>query len=241
VTELKPEDADENELDTRWPRDSDRLFVEQSWAHDAHIVSDPKERFYRMPMGYMRAADLLIGHAMNDVVDRKNVVYAALFCYRQAVELFLKSLLVEFSTVTDQQKPTHSLALLWDRFAEVVRTRDREEAIGLGAARALVVEMHVADEKSDGFRFPAGAKGVPFSFGDRAVDLANLREVMRGLQNFFECAHLDFEHQDDSWSSAHRRILTTICVLSSARRLTTAGDTYEQTEDTRQARRHEPE
>lgn len=202
MTELKPKDADENELDTRWPRDSDRLFVEQSWARDAQIVSDPKERFYRMPMGYMRAADLLVEHAMNDIVDRKNVVYAALFCYRQAIELFLKSLLVEFSTAADQQKPTHDLDILWDRFAEVVRSRDRQETIGLSAARSLVKEMHVADERSDGFRFPADNKGVPFSFGDRGVDLANLREVMRGLQNFFECAHLDFEHQDDARSSA---------------------------------------
>jgi len=102
VTELKPEDATEDELDTRWPRDSDRLFVEQSWAYDTHIVRDPKERFYRMPMGYMRAADLLIEHVMNDVSDRKNVVYAALFCYRQAIELFLKCLLSELSTLTHQ-------------------------------------------------------------------------------------------------------------------------------------------
>jgi hypothetical protein len=122
-------------------------------------------------------------------------VYAALFCYRQSIELFLKGLVSEFSTETHKQKPTHDLDILWDRFAEVVRARDRQEAIGLSAAHALVKEMHDADAKSDGFRFPTDINGAPFSFGDRGIDLANLREVMRGLQNFFECVYLDFEHQ----------------------------------------------
>ena len=196
MSELQVKDATEDELDTRWPRDNDRLFVEQSWASDAHIVRDPNERFYRMPMGYMRAGDLLIERALNDVVDQKNIVYAALFCYRQSIELFLKSLLSRFSSGTPQSKPTHNLDILWNRFAEVVRARGRQETIGLGAACALVRELHAADGKSDGFRFATEVDGAPFAFGDRGIDLANLREVMRGLQNFFECAHLDFEHKD---------------------------------------------
>lgn len=198
MIELKPKDATNDELETRWPCDSDRLFVEQSWASDAHIVRDPNERFYRMPMGYMRPADLLIERAMNDVVDRTNIVYAALFCYRQSTELFLKSLLSRFSSETPQSKPTHNLDVLWSRFAEIVRTRGRQETIGLSAARALVSELRVADGKSDGFRFATDVDGAPFAFGDRGIDLANLREAMHGLQNFFECAHLDFEHQDDT-------------------------------------------
>jgi len=198
VIELKTSDATDDELDMRWPCDGDRLFVEQSWASNAQIVRDPDERFYRMPMGYMRAADLLIERAINDVVDRKNIVYAALFCYRQSIELFLKSLVSRFSSDTAQSKPTHNLDVLWSRFAELARVRGRHETIGLSAARALVRELHVADSKSDGFRFATDRDGAPFEFGDHGIDLANLREVMRGLQNFFECVHLDFEHQDDT-------------------------------------------
>jgi len=44
-----------------------------------------------MPMGDKRAGDLLIDQAARDVVDRANVIYAALFCYRQAIELFLNA------------------------------------------------------------------------------------------------------------------------------------------------------
>ena len=43
-------------------------------------------------MGYKRAGDLLVDQAATDVVDRPNVIYAALFCYRQSIELFLKRL-----------------------------------------------------------------------------------------------------------------------------------------------------
>lgn len=193
------ESTPESELEERWPRDGDRLFTEESWAYDAHVVSDPKERFYRMPMGYKRAGDLLVERAMTDVVDRKNVIYAALFCYRQCIELFLKRLIEEFGNgKTYRRKNIHELDILWDRFMEIVKERGREGTIGLNAAQALVAEMHDADNKSDGFRFPADIVGLPFTFGDRGIDLANLREVMHGLENFFECAYMDFSHQDDA-------------------------------------------
>jgi len=86
---------------------------------------------------------------------------------------------------------------LWVRFAEIVKSRGGEETAGLSTAQAIVTEMHDADNKSDGFRFPADVTGLPFAFGDQGIDLDNLREVMNGLENFFESAYLDFSHQDD--------------------------------------------
>lgn len=58
--------------------------------------------------------------------------------------------------------------------------------------------MHEADQKSDGFRVPTDRKGSPFVFGDCGIDLENLREIMSGVVNFFECAYLDFSHQDET-------------------------------------------
>ena len=190
--------SESDELEERWPRDGDLLFIDGSWASDAHIVRDPKERFYRMPMGYMKAGDVLIERAIDDVVDRRNIVYAAVFCYRQSIELFLKHLIEEFPSGRGNRKLTHSLSALWNQFAEIAQERGRDHTIGLPAAEALIKEMDTADKKSDGFRFPADVNGAPFVFGDRGIDLENLREVMHGLQNFFECAYLDFEHQDDT-------------------------------------------
>ncbi len=186
------------DLDTRWPKDGDRLFVESTWAYDAQVVRDPGERFYRLPMGYKRAGDLLIDQAATDVADRANVIYAALFCYRQSIELFLKRLIEQFGKGNVYSpRHTHELSRLWERFMCVVNERGSGESLGLSAVQKLVAEMHEADQKSDGFRFAAGRDGAPFMFGDRGIDLANLREVMQGLENFFECAYLEFSHHDD--------------------------------------------
>ena len=186
------------DFETRWPKDGDRLFIESTWAYEAHVARNPAERFYRMPMGYKRAGDILVDQAAVNRSDRSNVIYAALFCYRQSIELFLKSLIEAFGNrKVYSPKKTHELSLLWERFVDIVDERGGGESIGLSAARMLVIEMHEADRKSDGFRFPTDPSGAPFAFGDRGVDLANVREVMQGLANFFECVYLEFSHQDD--------------------------------------------
>jgi hypothetical protein len=201
ATAMSTDTPEAEDFESRWPRDGDRLFVESAWVYDAHVVRDPGERFYRMPMGYKRAGDILIDQSTTDMVDRANVIYAALFCYRQSIELFLKKLIDTFGNgKVYSPKNTHDLRLLWERFMGIVNERGREETIGLRAAQRLVAEMHETDQKSDGFRFPTDRGDAPFAFGDRGIDLPNVREVMQGLVNFFECAYLDFSHQDDTAS-----------------------------------------
>jgi hypothetical protein len=181
------------DMDERWPRDGDRLFVQSDWRYDAHIVRDPGERFYRLPMGYKRAGDILADQAATDVLDRRNIIYAALFCYRQAIELFLKRLIDEFG-----KRPTlvnHRLDCLWAEFTCIVNESASSEWLGLNAVAKLVAEMHDADRQSDGFRFPTDPRALPFKFGDRGIELDNLREVMCGLENFFECVYLELSHQ----------------------------------------------
>jgi HEPN domain-containing protein len=185
--------TEENDAASCWPTEGDRLFVESAWAYNAQVVSDPGERYYRLPKGYYRAADILIEHAIIDVTDRPNIIYAALFCYRQAIEVSLKQLISEYG---DEKFNTHNLSLLWKRFVSIAIERNRGETIGLIAAQSLVTEMHDADRRSDGFRYPADMGGAPFLFGDRGIDLENLRLVMHGLINFLECANIDFSHQD---------------------------------------------
>lgn len=198
------EDISENDdFESRWLKDDDRLFIESAWAYDAHVVRHPGERFYRMPKGYKRAGDILVDQAAADVVDRPNIIYATLFCYRQFIELSLKHLVEEFNRGKDYEpKNTHDLSRLWKRFMEMVDERGGNEWLGLETAERLVAEMHEADQKADGFRFPTGTDGAPFAFGDQGIDLANLREVMQGLGNFFDGVYSEFAHQDDIASDA---------------------------------------
>lgn len=198
MTDDLPETED---FESRWPEDGDRLFVESHWSYNAYVVRDPGERFYRMPLGYKRAGDILIDRAAADVVDRANVIYAAVFCYRQSIELFLKQLIEAFGD--DQARSAtniHNLSILWDRFIVIAVARGSQEAVGLNVVQHLVTEMHEADQKSDAFRFPTTSTKLPFDFGDQGIDLENVREVMQGLANFFECAYLEFSNQDDAAS-----------------------------------------
>jgi hypothetical protein len=193
------EDLTEDEdTEGRWPKDGDRLFVEAPWAFAGNIVRDPAERSYRLPMGYKRAGDILIRRAEHDPVDRQNIIYAALFCYRQTIELCLKSVIEKFGECEPSKpKLTHNLVVLWEKFMCIADERGVAETDGLEAIQALVAEMHTADERADGFRFAASRNDAPFGFGDRGIDLANLREVMQGVVNFFECADSVFSEQDD--------------------------------------------
>jgi hypothetical protein len=188
-----------DDFESRLPRDGDCLFRESTWAFDAHLVRDPAERFYRMPMGYKRAGDLLIDQAAANVVDRANVIYPALFCYRQSIELSLKRFIDDFGAGReDPSRGRHKLDALWESFGKIVTEREVGDSIELRAAEKLVTEMHDADEGSDGFRFPSDRDGSAFRLEDRGIDLQNLREVMYGLDNFLECTYMAMSHQDET-------------------------------------------
>src|SRR5208337_1574853 len=141
---------DTEDFEARWPEEGDRLFIELERAYDAYVVRDPEERFYRLPMGYKRAGDILIDQAASDVVDRANVIYAALFCYRQSIELSLKGLIQEFGQgKVWSPRNTHKLRSLWERFMCIANERGASESIGIGTVQKLIYEMDSADKKSD--------------------------------------------------------------------------------------------
>jgi hypothetical protein len=192
------DDAKSEAFEDRWPEDGDRLFVESHWSFDARLTSNPAERFYRLPLGYKLAGDILLDRAGADPGDRSNVIYPALFCYRQTIELFLKKIVDHFGDDDlRKKKKTHDLCELWKRFMQVVAERGGANSIGFAAAEKLVDEMHGADQKSDAFRFATDQGDVPFSTGEKGIDLGILREAMQGLANFFECFYLEYQHQDD--------------------------------------------
>jgi len=180
------------DFESRWPMKGDRLFVESDTRFDAPIAGDLGERFYRLPMGYKRAGDILLDRAAVDVIDRPNIIYAALFCYRHAIELFLKQFIERFGP---GRRSIHDLVALWDEVMVILKAHGADSADGLAEVESLVKEMHDADKKSDGFRYPADATGAPFVFGQQGIDAANLRIVMQGFVNFFECMYADFAHR----------------------------------------------
>jgi hypothetical protein len=182
------------DLETRLPTNGDRLFIESDAFSESPLVTDPGERIYRLPLAYKRAADILVQQAAVDIIDNRNVIYPALYCYRHSIELHLKQLLNQFCS--NPTMNNHDLKALWNRFVTVLNSHQIEYPNELKAAEELVLEMHDADVKSDGFRFPTNHSGGEFLFANRGVDLPNLMIVMQGLTNFFECCLLDYERRE---------------------------------------------
>lgn len=192
------------DLDTRLPTAGDSLFIAKDWAFDAHVVGDRNERFYRLPQGYKQAGDVIVLQAAGEPRQRANLIYPALYCYRQTIELWLKKLTKDYGHSVAFPPPpkgkrnaSHDLAALWSRFEVVAASRNATSGPEFNAARELVLEMHKADEANDCFRYAADPKDNPFAFGDRNIDLENLFTCMAGLANFFESAEMMFEAQDD--------------------------------------------
>lgn len=188
------QDIDEEDLEMRWPRDGDSLFPETERATDTFIAGSADERHYRLPQGYKTAGDMLIDQISAGYIDKANLIFPALFCYRQSVELFLKAMLERFG---QGARNTHDLSCLWDEFQQLVDERDHANTDGLEVVEKLIAEMHDADQRSDAFRFATDSRGNPFDFSDRRLDVVRIRETMQGLQNFFECCYLSFSEQDN--------------------------------------------
>jgi hypothetical protein len=192
ATAARRENADD--MATRWPQEGDRFFEDTGLAKDTYLAGDSGERSYRLPKGYKLAGDVLIERIATDSVEECNLIYPALFCYRQSLELFLKTILDRFDK---RAKNTHNLKSLWEAFLLMLKEREQEHADGLAAVERLILEMHEADQRSDAFRFSTDASGALFAFGDRRLDVARLAETMQGLQNFFECCYLVLWEQDE--------------------------------------------
>lgn len=96
-----------------------------------------------------------------------------------------------------QRNLGHNLEFLWSKLEVVADSRGSVDVALFNAVRALVIEMHRADEVNDCFRYAADRADNPFAFGDRNIDLENLHSSMDALTNFFECTDYMFQGQDD--------------------------------------------
>jgi hypothetical protein len=190
-----------------WPSLGDRAFVEARPFHGAWVANRADERLFRMIKGFHEAGDLLISEAAAEPRRALNLVYPAIFAYRQSLELHLKSLLVEFGPWAGESPDfrTHDLKTLWSKCKRVIaffesnlRPKDEE---AFNAAEARIAEFDAVDPGSDAFRFAHDTKGRCVKLNVSEIDLPNLRRVMADLNNFFECVACHIQHKIDMATS----------------------------------------
>jgi len=114
--------------------------------------------------GYLRAAQLLLNHAINGHAhDRKILQYPTLFVCRHWAELMLKAVLLDWSRARRQPKPdfTHNIMELWKRCRDIMETLwPQGPKSMLDNAEALLGQLSRADPGSTAFRYPEDKKGA---------------------------------------------------------------------------------
>ncbi len=181
----------------RWPEANDHLLTP---GRDTYIANDACERSFRLLRGYKRAGDILIQQALSDRADRDNLVFPALFNYRHYIELALKATIEShgpFAGVTLGTKD-HRLPDLWQLFVKIATIFQVDPNYPAAIAVAKCIgEFAKIDATSTTFRYAKTFRGdVPAL--PEGLDLINLHDVMNGIENFFECAELDFQHKAES-------------------------------------------
>ena len=180
-------------INERWPGTEDRLFVSSRAFTPAQ---SPDERLYRLTRGYKRAGDLLVEKALGNPADQRNLIYPIVFCYRHYIQLALKGVIEDHGPVLGiYHGKDHNLKELWELFEKICQAHSRGDSDGLATVAACIHELAEVDSGSFSFRYARTKKGEPITLPKDGFDLITLHDVMNGIENFFECADLDFSEK----------------------------------------------
>ncbi|MEA2823988.1 MAG: hypothetical protein QOF03_470, partial [Alphaproteobacteria bacterium] len=154
--------------------------------------------------------DILIQNALDEPSDRNNLVFPALFNYRHYIELALKAIIEahgSFAGVSLDSK-SHKLPDLWQLFMKIATAfgNDSSDATA-NVVGACIQEFASVDASSTAFRYACNLNGGTPILPTGQLDLLRLHDVMNGIENFFQCAELDFDHKaelaaEDAWIAA---------------------------------------
>jgi len=181
----------------RWPEAGDRLL---SPGRDTFLAEGADERSFRLLRGYKRAGDVLVQRALTDRYDRDSLVFPALFNYRHYIELALKAIAEEHGAFARMALGTknHKLPELWKLFLMIAKAFGNDcsdhAAIAVGE---YISEIAGVDAGSTAFRYARNWNGSTPALPGNGLDLVRLHDVMNGIENFFECADLDFTHKQE--------------------------------------------
>ncbi len=138
----------------------------------------------------MLAGTSLADQALKEKVQRYDLVYPMLFCYRHAIETGLKWLIAQYGppldVVPECLDDTHDLLKLWNDCIRLFRacgTNDDDEAIT--AVGKIVKQFHDWDKSGIAFRYATKKNGGVLEFQRPNIDIFNLKDVMEGVANFF--------------------------------------------------------
>jgi hypothetical protein len=109
---MQNEDADQLD-EWPFPTGNDQLIVEAHPTRGGTYVAEHiGERLYRMINGFHEAGDLLVQQSDSESPMHSNLIYPAIFAYRQSLELHLKYFSMAYGRWAGEQPDfrTHDLS-----------------------------------------------------------------------------------------------------------------------------------
>jgi hypothetical protein len=179
----------DSERKYRWPQKDDRLIKHtDDFEKATDFSSDPTARHVHIWTGYMLAGAALVEYGKQSPVDRHFLIYPILYNYRQGIELALKWFIWIYGKYTGKgyhKNNNHDLWHLWKTCKEII-VEIGGPGESLEYVEQVIKDFHELDKKGTAFRYPFNQDGSQISLPQGLVDPENIREVMDGLQHFFD-------------------------------------------------------
>ena len=173
----------------RWPTKGDHPFIKAAEPSDnAHIAEDDFARLVLMTRGYKMAGDLMVARTVESPSARDILVFPIIFNYRHFIELSLKYQLATHGPLVEIEPNwrTHDLALLLGNFLEMSeRYGNPDPDTADPVVGQIILEFAKMDPRADALRYPVDRMGNPIPVASAALDLANLADVMNGVEGYF--------------------------------------------------------
>lgn len=156
---------------------------------------DTSMQFHGYIEGYKSAADNIIESALasQDIATLDTFFFPVCFLYRQYLELQMKSIILEYSSLSRLEKQAlikqieHGLLSAWEQ-AKTVLMEDENfrKWDKIGVVEEYLEEFHLMDASSFTFRYPISKNLQGVWSGPKHINLVVLKERMQELYEFFD-------------------------------------------------------
>lgn len=167
------------------------LRSEDDWERGVTFDEFEVARHVHIWEGYMKAGAALVDECERSDfrLDRHELAYPILFCYRHALELAMKWVIGRYghyAPISPDDYRHHNLWELWMACKTIILDVGSDGENGaLHAVERVVKDFHELDKGSFSFRYSTDKKGMVISLPDVSFDLANIKDIMEGMNNFF--------------------------------------------------------
>lgn len=184
-----------------WPNPDSSIFNIRNHGSRCSSLEWARGQRYGYEEGYRRAAVVLFEHVEETGRGLESLIFPLAYIWRHAIELQLKRILVDGSTLQEVDPPKHykhNLVDLWELAKPILVALDDVEPEGTDVVEHVLGEIQKLDPEDTGFRFHQNRKGEPnLEYVPSHFDVRNFHEVCTEVLTFLECGNSEISARLD--------------------------------------------